>query len=178
MPVSLISFTIFLLLILSAPAIAAVTDLASAPLNTELAALVKPNIYFILDDSGSMQSSYLGNEAGNNNFENTIGYRSSLCNKIYYNPQTNYLPPVDANGIEFPSQNFSSALYDGFKSNAVRINLASNFMAWRSSETNPSLPVSTSDISYSSDCFKSFADCTLPGSNDLPKNSEAAYYNT
>ena len=40
----------------------AATDLASAPVNYLIASQVKPNIYFILDDSGSMQWSFLGDE--------------------------------------------------------------------------------------------------------------------
>ena len=38
---------------------AASTDLASSPLETSTATLVKPNILFILDDSGSMSYPYL-----------------------------------------------------------------------------------------------------------------------
>ena len=40
----------------------ALTDLAQAPINFLLSTPVKPNIFFILDDSGSMQSSVLGDE--------------------------------------------------------------------------------------------------------------------
>jgi len=40
----------------------ALTDLAQAPINFLLATPVKPNIYFILDDSSSMQWSFLGDE--------------------------------------------------------------------------------------------------------------------
>ena len=42
---------------MSAPA--GVTDLATAPLETSSPALVKPNIMFILDDSGSMDNAYM-----------------------------------------------------------------------------------------------------------------------
>ena len=38
---------------------AAQTDLAQSPLETSSPAVVKPNILFVLDDSGSMDSDYL-----------------------------------------------------------------------------------------------------------------------
>ncbi|MFM7227909.1 MAG: hypothetical protein ACKO10_10275, partial [Betaproteobacteria bacterium] len=84
----------------------ALTDVAQAPINFILATPVKPNIYFILDDSGSMQSSFLGDEVISQQYQNTVGYRSNLCNKIYYNPNINYPVPVDASGNEYPQQNF------------------------------------------------------------------------
>ena len=55
----------------------AVTDLAQAPINFLLATPVKPNIYFILDDSGSMQWSFLGDEVTSRQYQNTVGYRTS-----------------------------------------------------------------------------------------------------
>jgi type IV pilus assembly protein PilY1 len=62
---------------------AALTDLASAPLRS---AGAKPNIMLVLDDSGSMQWSYLGDSVKPNGYVNTVGYRSAPCNKLYYNP--------------------------------------------------------------------------------------------
>ena len=73
-------------------------DIASAPLRFLAASAVKPNLYFILDDSSSMQWSYLGDDVVANAYENAVGYRSSLCNKIYYNPQVSYPVPVAADG--------------------------------------------------------------------------------
>jgi len=64
----------------------ALTDLAQAPINFLLATPVKPNIYSILDDSGSMQWSFLGDEVVSQQYQNAVGYRASACNKIYYNP--------------------------------------------------------------------------------------------
>ena len=37
-------------------------DIASSPINYLISTQVKPNIFFILDDSGCMQSSYLCDE--------------------------------------------------------------------------------------------------------------------
>ncbi len=40
------------------------TDIASQPLNYSLSTTVKPNIMFILDDSGSMERRFLPEEVG------------------------------------------------------------------------------------------------------------------
>jgi type IV pilus assembly protein PilY1 len=80
-----------------APALAqaALTDIASAPLKT---AGAKPNVMLILDDSGSMQWSFLDDSVKTKGYPNTVGYRSALCNRLYYNPDSVFAPPVGANG--------------------------------------------------------------------------------
>jgi len=153
----------------------ALTDVAQAPINFILATPVKPNIYFILDDSGSMQSSFLGDEVISQQYQNTVGYRSNLCNKIYYNPNINYPVPVDASGNEYPQQNFLSASYDGFVSSSVRINLSNAFMAWRSESTVPALPENTAEITYRVDCATAAGSCSTSHSG-LPNRPEPAYY--
>ena len=61
----LMSYTKYVLatlLMLTALRCFALTDLAQAPISFLLSTPVKPNIYFILDDSGSMAWSFLGDE--------------------------------------------------------------------------------------------------------------------
>lgn len=77
-------------------AIAADTDIATAPLFTSSNSQVKPNIMFILDDSGSMAWDYLPDAANLNS--DRYGRRSSQCNGVAYNPNITYLPPVNADG--------------------------------------------------------------------------------
>ncbi len=154
----------------------AATDLANAPLKYLAAAQVKPNILFILDDSGSMQWSYLGDEVATNNYENTIGYRSSLCNKIYYNPEFAYRPPLTAEGASYPDQNFFSALYDGFQSQSVHINLGSEFMAWRTTTSSPPVPADTPTAHYASDCTKTMGECKATIHPGIANRQTAAYY--
>jgi type IV pilus assembly protein PilY1 len=78
-------------------AIAATTDIANAPLFTSSNAAVKPNIMFILDDSGSMDRDYMPDEAGN--FDNIeYGRRAAQCNGIAYDPLVTYTVPVDSTG--------------------------------------------------------------------------------
>ena len=155
----------------------ALTDLAQAPINFLLATPVKPNIYFILDDSGSMAWSFLGDEVTAQQYQNTVGYRSSLCNKIYYNPIINYPVPVHADGSEYPQQNFIGALYDGFQPASISINLSNAFMAWRSDSTIPPVPSSTSDIAYRIDCANGAGSCKRSDIG-LPNLPEPAYYFT
>ena len=94
--------------------IAGPNDISQAPLSFLAVSQAKPNIFFILDDSGSMQSSALGDEVTINGYQNTIGYRSSLCNKSYYDPTIVYPVPVKPDGTYFPQQQFTQALYNGF----------------------------------------------------------------
>ncbi len=147
----------------------ALTDLASAPISFLLAAPVKPNLMFMLDDSGSMQWSYLGDEVFANQYENTIGYRSSLCNKIYYNPQVRYDPPLQPDGSAYPPQRFSAARYDGFRADSSAIDLGSAFMAWRSAESVPPNP-----SGFASDCWQS--DSCRERSGGLPNRPGPAHY--
>ncbi|MET0618272.1 MAG: hypothetical protein ABWZ54_10880, partial [Luteibacter sp.] len=72
-------------------------SLANAPLFTSAATQVKPNIMFILDDSGSMARDYLPDAAGTFS-SGTYGKASSHCNGVAYNPGVKYLVPVDYKG--------------------------------------------------------------------------------
>ncbi|MCU0769735.1 MAG: hypothetical protein MUD07_10365, partial [Burkholderiaceae bacterium] len=45
--------------LLSAPLAAQLTDVSSTPLTYSLATQVKPNVMFVLDDSGSMASRFM-----------------------------------------------------------------------------------------------------------------------
>ncbi len=74
----------------------ATTDLADVPLFTSSSSAVKPNILFILDNSGSMGSTYLPDDA---NFSSAkYGKPSAQCNGLAYNPAVSYAPPVDSLG--------------------------------------------------------------------------------
>ena len=151
-------------------------DIASSPINYLISAQVKPNIFFILDDSGSMQWSYLGDEVVINGYEKTVGYRNFLCNKIYYNPSLIYEPPEQADGTAYPDQNFTAALYDGFKSDSIAVDLSTSFTAWRTATSSLPVPPNTSTINYHGDCSSNVgAPCTTTG-NDYPNRPEPAYY--
>ncbi|WP_411884490.1 pilus assembly protein [Polaromonas sp. YR568] len=91
---------------------AASTDISAEPLTTVSDVSAKPNIMFILDDSGSMDSSYMPDTL--NGDTDKYGYWSSQCNGVGYNPAFNYALPVKADGTNYPNSNFSAAWTDGF----------------------------------------------------------------
>jgi type IV pilus assembly protein PilY1 len=92
----------------SGPALAALAD---RPLFTSTATSVKPNIMFILDDSGSMKSDYLPDAAGNFD-DDTYGTASPQCNGVAYNPATTYLIPVDYKGADVAAPSLSIFIPD------------------------------------------------------------------
>lgn len=73
---------------------AAATDISQNPLLTAKGTPVKPNLMFILDDSGSMSSNYLPEDA--NMVRSRYAERSSQCNGLAFNPLLAYAPPVNA----------------------------------------------------------------------------------
>ena len=157
--------------------IAGPNDISQAPLSFLAVSQAKPNIFFILDDSGSMQSSALGDEVTVNGYQNTIGYRSSLCNKSYYDPAIIYPVPVKPDGTYFPQQQFTQALYNGFNSASVTVNLSNEFMPWRTTLTIPALPANTESVRYRSDCIAPSAfGCAFDPNAPFPNRAEAAHY--
>lgn len=88
---------------------AAATNLSDVPLAEASTVTVLPNIYFILDDSGSMDWDYMPDYVDNSYCRGsgssltscTPGdppYYTSAFNRVYYNPMVNYTPPVNADG--------------------------------------------------------------------------------
>jgi type IV pilus assembly protein PilY1 len=144
---------------------AATTDIAQTPLASGGA---RPNLMFVLDDSGSMQSSYLPDSAYTNGYTNTVGYRSALCNRLYYDPALRYAPAVDADGNAFAPTRFDAAFFDGFDPKET-VDLSTGFTAWRSFSSQPPTPTGRA-----SDCWY-YGQCVDDGSGvrNLP---EPAYY--
>ena len=120
-PLALKAFAAAVALAASGLASAAQTDLATVPLQTSVTNVVRPNLLFTLDESGSMQSEYIpdyvndsgfcrsGNPGGNpstNACDNgDVPYSANAFNGIYYNPLVTYTPPVKWDGTSFLSQN-------------------------------------------------------------------------
>ena len=75
---------------------AALTDLSSTPLQTYSAPSstdVKPNLMFVLDDSGSMDWSYMPDQI--DDYSSTAyWYKNSAFNGVAYNPAITYSPPA------------------------------------------------------------------------------------
>lgn len=117
-----------LLMLAPPPARAALTDLASSPLETSTATLVKPNILYVLDDSGSMNFDYLPDWVNDSPIGpllpaylavNANLFSNARFNGLAYDPAVTYTPPVNYNGVSFPSMTAaqtSSFLFGSFTS--------------------------------------------------------------
>src|SRR5678815_1371922 len=117
------------------PLQAAQTDISSTPITSTNSAQVKPNIMLLMDTSDSMSFSHMPDEVetmlgpiSTTDVAARIGYKSSQCNVLYYNPSTTYVLPKRADGSFFPTPSFSSAPYDVYDTlSSVTVNLASGF---------------------------------------------------
>ncbi len=111
---------------------AAQTDISTVPLETYSAPSstdVKPNVLFVLDDSGSMQWDFMPDWACSSNYSHQLNpytcnsagqnalsadeeylFRNAAYNGIYYNPAISYQPPIHvssagaADTTTYPSQ--------------------------------------------------------------------------
>ena len=106
---------------------AALTDLATVPLASSSTTVVLPNLMFVLDDSGSMDWSYMPDAAGN--FNQNYGYSSGQCNGVYYDPTVTYTPPIDSTGASYANSTFTAAWVDGYNTGSGTTNLSTSFKA-------------------------------------------------
>lgn len=119
----------------SGGALAGVADIAPVPIFTSATATteVKPNVMFVLDDSGSMAWDYMPDDV--DKFSGKYGFASRQCNGVYYNPLITYSPPVSATGTSYVNSSFTAASVDGYNASASTTNLSSSFKA-NSSDTS------------------------------------------
>ena len=103
-------FTALLFSALISLASGAEHDLSDTPLFT--LAGVDPNIVLTMDDSGSMAWSFMPTSVGN--YPSTKRAKSAAYNKIYYNPEVVYEPPVDEDGVSLGHSSFTAAWDNGF----------------------------------------------------------------
>lgn len=121
--VQLLSLALVTSLALPLPTLAASVALATAPLATATTSTVKPNVLFIIDDSGSMDWDYLPDWANDNHPVTGNNYRDDMIelfrnngfNGVAYNPAVTYTPPVlynadgTLNTTAYPSQTGTSS---------------------------------------------------------------------
>lgn len=119
------SISASLLLMFSFQTTAAVTDLAQKPLANARAANAKPNITFIMDDSGSMTWPFMPDDYQNR--EGKTGFYNYLCNTIYFNPNTTYDLPQNADQSAKPNSSFLAAWVNGFDQDEGTVNLSTSF---------------------------------------------------
>ncbi len=115
------------------------TEISDVPLITSPNAHAKPNLMFVLDDSGSMAREYMPDEM---NDTGTFGFRSAQCNGVAYDPTITYKPPLDAAGAEMVNSSFTAARQDGFSSSSSTTNL-NGVAASRTLTANPAVTPGT-----------------------------------
>ena len=91
---------------------AAATDIANSPLANSQASAVKPNIMFILDNSGSMKDEFMPDDVPQSLSKYAIW--AAQCNGVAYNPATVYKSPVDSSGNPLGDASFTAASFDGY----------------------------------------------------------------
>lgn len=113
--------------LLPLPVFSAAVELATAPMATSTTTTVKPNLMFVLDDSGSMSWDYMPDNA--KNFAGKYGFNSSQCNGTYYNPNIVYPPPVNATGgpLNATATTFTAAYKDGYDTSLGTTDLSTSF---------------------------------------------------
>lgn len=108
---------------------AALTDISNAPLATSSGSSVKPNLMYVLDNSGSMAWDYMPDNVDYPYFSTSkYGFASAQCNGVYYDPTQTYALPVYASGLAYPASSFTLAPIDGFGTTTTStMNLNNNF---------------------------------------------------
>jgi type IV pilus assembly protein PilY1 len=113
----LLAAAVLATLLAAPPFAAAQTDIANSPISSASTTTVPPNVMFILDASGSMNSEYMPDQM--DGYAGKTSYANHLCNTIYYNPATVYVVPKRADGTDFPVPSFTGAPNDGFLSSGT-----------------------------------------------------------
>jgi type IV pilus assembly protein PilY1 len=133
--------TVFMPSVQAAP----IVNPSSVPLETGTATKVKPNIMYILDDSGSMDWNYLGDEVNRQFCTNvttaggktTVTLNRDVCdtdsweipftsydlNKIYYNPTITYNPAIKYEGTSYGNRTLTTAWDDPYVAAPTTVNL-------------------------------------------------------
>ena len=106
----------------SAAAADVTVELANVPLVAGVSKTIPPNIYFIMDDSGSMADDFMPDSVSSNRSKRC--FRNFGYNKIYYNPAITYAPPVKADGSDFDASDYNAAKTDGFSATSTTVDLA------------------------------------------------------
>ena len=111
-----------------APAIGAdnSTDISNQPLATLPTVHAPPNLLFVMDASGSMDSQYMPDDMSD---ASRYGYYAAQCNGVAYDPSQTYTPPIDSTGALYPAAPFKNAPDDGYVTGGSTTDL-SNSSDW------------------------------------------------
>ncbi|MGH8729017.1 MAG: hypothetical protein ACREV9_12900, partial [Burkholderiales bacterium] len=143
------------------------TDEPLATINT-----VKPNLMFILDNSGSMEwGSMTGYDATAQAGNSLRAYYSSAYNGVYYNPATTYTLASNYDGTSMGNSNPTAAVNNPYLSGYGTRNLTATCFA----QSTPILPFYGTPPSNSSSTTNCKSSSTLPNhTNEV--NRYAFYY--
>ncbi len=132
---------------------AASTDLATAPLVTSSTSAVLPNIFLMMDDSGSMGWDFMPDSGDSKTtppyyifFQTTYGAASAQCNGVFYNPAIIYTAPVTNTGASYPAASFTGAWMDGYNPGAGTVNLSNAFQISRNQTDTSAAPSTKADV--------------------------------
>ena len=118
--------------LLVAQAAKAEVDIADAPLF--LVPEIAPNILYILDDSGSMNLSFIPEDICTQ--RTTRRVKSASYNTLYYDPYVTYTPPLDHDGRSLGDAQFTRAKMNGYADGGTTVDLSRNFRpTWSGSGT-------------------------------------------
>lgn len=130
-------------------AIAATADVSNVPPSTMTANQIKPNLMFVLDDSGSMGSEYLPDGISGDSSKACWGY--SGHNGVFYNPRLTYRVPPKIGGGSMAAATFTSAMDDGFVSGSSTVDLSvfGNLNNYKASQTTDTCSSGANDCTDS-----------------------------
>ncbi len=107
-------------------------DISDVPVST-FAQQDKPNVMLLMDTSDSMKWTHMPDDWDPINYSATffpVGYKSSLCNTLYYNPATKYELPAQPDGTVYTQPSYTGAWIDGYDHSKGVVNLATSFQAY------------------------------------------------
>ena len=169
-------------------------DLSSVPLTTSTSTSVRPNVNFILDDSGSMGSDFMPDHvAGEKLCKSSSAWNNAYCdngdppfsnadfNGVYYNPKIDYKVPVNGDGTYKPDQvrisagvkKWDQVQTDPFGSSSSTINLETSFQdqVWCKSSA------SSSDTTFANSTSPTSTKCRRNGFAYTASPTVSAGYN-
>lgn len=156
------------------------TQIADQPLATRAAVQAKPNLLVVLDNSGSMNWTYMPDDLGKSQtvtdepYTNWYGYWSSQCNGTAYDPNEDYLPPLKADGVStYANANFGAAKDDGYSSSSATTDLANTFYyRYTGTQTRMDWQYTTDGVvnnNFYRECSSQISDFYAYGKNSFQK---------
>lgn len=179
---------------------AAVTDISSNPLSTASGTIVRPNVMFVLDDSGSMNFNFMPDhvgytQTGNKCRSGSTGRTTASCagtsqtgyqkpttggdppvyspyfNAIYYNPTISYSPPTNPCNVSQLLPTMNGTNTNGWTAVRVEGHALNSTCVQNSSTAN--LLTEYPELAY----CRNTSDCMRNGINQRTSTTNSAFDN-